>query len=367
MKKIKPYALFTPGPTTVPGVISQKMTKPLIYHREEKFQELYLQIVDLLKKLFVTEGRVFVLTASGTGAMEAAVTNLVNRNQRVLVLSCGKFGERWREILFRYGIQVKSLTAPYGKVINPTELERQLKSDDAIKFVFTTLTETSTGALLDIKSFGEICYRLSRHLVVDCIAGLGADEFYMDNWHVDVACGATQKALGLPPGLSFIALSNAVWEKVKECRTPRYYFDLRIADRFWDKHQTPWTPAISLFYPLLYALQKINNKGLETSFKRYQKISQLIRTRVTQIGFEIFPEVPSCALTVIKMPEPYKSSQLLEYLKTKYHILFANGQGELRDRIIRIGHMGHFTIKDFLWAMKALKNGYQKLLAPSKK
>ncbi|MCX7756805.1 MAG: alanine--glyoxylate aminotransferase family protein [candidate division WOR-3 bacterium] len=361
MKKAKPYMLLTPGPTEVPDFLLKEMTKPLIYHREASFEKLYQNVVTELKKLFVTKNQVFVFSSSGTGAMEAAVTNFVNRTERVLVVSCGKFGERWRELLFRYGVQVRTLSAPYGQAVKPEELERQLKSDDALHVVYTTLTETSTGVLQDIKAFGEICHKLNRRLIVDCIAGLGADPFYMDDWYVDVAVGATQKALGVPPGLSFIAVSDLAWERVQNVRTPRYYFDLRIAKNFATKNQTPWTPAISLYYPLLLALQKINKKGIEHFWKHHQTIAEFVRKSVKELGLEIFSETPSNALTVIKMPENLPSHKLINYIKVHYRILFANGQQELKDKILRIGHMGYLTKKDIAKALQSLKIGYHKL------
>ncbi|MEO0072623.1 MAG: alanine--glyoxylate aminotransferase family protein [candidate division WOR-3 bacterium] len=361
MKKPKPYLLLTPGPTAVSGPVLKEMAKPLVYHREESFEKLYEEVVAELRKLFVTKNRVFVFTASGTGAMEAAVTNFVGRGERVLVVSCGKFGERWREILIRYGIQVRSLFVPYGQAVKPEELERQLKSDDALRVVYTTLTETSTGVMQDIKAFGEICHRLNRRLVVDCIAGLGADPFLMDDWHIDVAVGATQKALGLPPGLSFMAVSEFAWERVHNIRTPRYYFDLRIAENFAAKNQTPWTPAISLFYALLLALRKINKKGIEAAWRYYQNLAQFVRKSVTESGLELFAESPSNALTVIKMPEKLPSHKLINHIKKHYQILLANGQQELRDKIVRIGHMGNVTKNDLALALRAIRLSYRKL------
>ncbi|MEO0076788.1 MAG: alanine--glyoxylate aminotransferase family protein [candidate division WOR-3 bacterium] len=360
-QKNKPYLLYTPGPTEVPDFILKEISRPLVYHREERFSELYQAIIKELKKIFLTDGKIFIFTASGTGAMEAAVSNLIARGDKALVVSCGKFGERWRELLIRYNAFVRNLTAPYGETVVPEELERRLKTDDTIRYVFTTLTETSTGALADIKTYGKICHDLNRILIVDAVAGLGADEFKMDEFNVAVAVSASQKALFCPPGLSFLACNNQVWEIIKNNRSPRYYFDLSLYQRFAENGQTPWTPAISILYGLYRALKTINKKGIKNAWQEHKNIAEYTRNFIKSLGLEIFPKVPSNALTVIKLPEGVNGSQLVEYVKNKYHILFANGQAELRGKIIRIGHMGYLKKTELTKALQAFKNAYQYL------
>jgi len=355
------YTLYTPGPTEVPETILKATAQPLAYHREASFSEIYSATVKELRKIFITTGRIFVLTSSGTGAMEAAVANLVSRNDKALVVICGKFGERWRELLLRYGAYVRNLEVRYGKSIAPEELERKLKTDDSIKYVFTTLTETSTGALLDIKSFGNICHKLNRHLIVDCVAGLGADEFRMDDWHVSVAVGASQKALSAPPGLAFIAVSEPAWQIMKNCRTPKYYFDLQIAEKFALKNQTPWTPAISILNGLHIALTNVNKKGIKKVWQEHLQIAEFVRKYIADMNLEIFPDYPSNALTVIKIPEGFDGAKIVEYIKIRHKILFANGQAEMRGKVVRIGHMGYFTKPGITKALNAFKSGYQKI------
>ncbi len=354
------YKLYTPGPTEVPDFILKQTAEPLVYHREASFSQIYSSTIKELKKIFMTSGRIFVLTSSGTGAMEAAVSNLINRNDKALVVICGKFGERWRELLLRYGAYVRTLEATYGKSVAPTELERRLKTDDSIKYVFTTLTETSTGAVLDIKSYGDICHKLNRHLIVDCVAGLGADEFRMDDWHVSVAVGASQKALFSPPGLAFVAISENTWPLVQDCRSPRYYFDLTIAQKFADKNQTPWTPAIPVFNGLLTALIRINKKGIVKFWREHRLIAEFVRKSILDMNLELFPQNPSNGLTVIKMPEGVDGSKIVEYIKTKYHMLLANGQVEMRGKVVRIGHMGYFSKPDITKVLKAFQISYHK-------
>ena len=355
------YILFTPGPTEVPDFILKEASRPLIYHREAKFSELFHATIKELKGVFVTNERLFILTASGTGAMEAAVSNLISRNDRALVAICGKFGERWRELLYRYGAYVRSLVAPYGESIPAEELERKLKTDDSIKFVFTTLTETSTGALLDIENYGKICKSLNRLLIVDGIAGIGADEFRMDEYNVSVAVGASQKALFTQPGLSFLACNEKAWEVIKNNRSPRYYFDLLLYKHFAEKGQTPWTPAISLFYGLYRALQTVNKKGINNVWKEHKAIAEYTRKEIIKMGLEIFPKNPSNALTVIKMPKDIDGTEIVEHVKKRYNLLFSNGQAEMRGKIVRIGHMGYVKKSDIVKALNAFKAGYKKV------
>ncbi|MEO0093404.1 MAG: alanine--glyoxylate aminotransferase family protein [candidate division WOR-3 bacterium] len=353
------YTLFTPGPIEVPDFILKEMARPLVYHREQTFAKLHQVVGDKMKKLIKTKAPVYFFAGSGTGAMEAAVVNLVSYHDRVLVASCGKFGQRWNEICLRFGTYVDLLSVPYGQSVPPEELERRLRTDDAARLVFTTLTETSTGALMDIKAFGEICRRNNRILIVDAVAGLGADKFKMDEWNVDVVCGASQKALFCPPGLSFLAINERAWEIVEKSRTPRYYFDLKLYKQFAEKGQTPWTPAISLFFALNCALDKILKTGVEKTWEKHKLVAETLRNKIKSLGLEFMPENPSNALTVIKMPEGIDGSKIVSYALEKHKTLFANGQAELKGKIVRIGHMGAIKISDVNRAFRAFKSAFE--------
>jgi aspartate aminotransferase-like enzyme len=362
----KKYTLFTPGPVEVPDYIYDAISEPLVYHREQAFAELQSQVQDKMKKVIKTKNAVYFLTSSGTGAMEAAVSNLVSYHDRVLVATCGKFGQRWNEICIRYGAYIDQLSAPYGQSIRPEELERKLRTDDAARFVFTTLTETSTGALLDIKAYGEICRRNNRILIVDAIAGLGADKFKMDEWNVDVVCGASQKALFCPPGLAFIALNERAWEIIAKTRSPRYYFDLKLYKQFAQKGQTPWTPAISLFYALDCALDRVLKIGMEKTWAKHRLLAEALRAKISKLGLEFMPVHPSNALTVIRMPQGIDSSKIVDIAKKKKKILFANGQAEMRGKILRIGHMGAVSKSDLNKAFIVFKNTFNEVKKKSK-
>ncbi|MEO0067903.1 MAG: alanine--glyoxylate aminotransferase family protein [candidate division WOR-3 bacterium] len=359
---IKPqYKLYTPGPVAVPKEYLKALANDLIYHREESFGKLLNSVVKGLQQVFLTSRPVYILTASGTGAMEAAVANLINPNERVIVAHAGKFGERWRELAIRFGGYVDELSRPYGETIPPDELERKLKGNDAARCVFTTLTETSTGVVHDIKSFAEICHRLNRILIVDAIAGLGIDELQMDAWRVDVVLGGSQKCLAVPPGLSFIALSERAWEVVEKNRNARFYFDLRQYKNFAEKGQTPWTPAISILYALNFALQKLNRKGIKTNWREKEQIASFVRQEVQKLGLSIFPQRPSNALTVIRLPEKVDGTKIVEYCKKRHKVLLANGQAELRGKVVRIGHMAPVTKAEMRRVLGYFAEAYKKI------
>ena len=341
---VKPsYKLYTPGPVDVPLEYLKELSSGLVYHREASFSAILESVRKGLQKIMLTNGEVHVLTASGTGAMEAAVSNLVSPDDKVLVATAGRFGERWREMCLRFGAFVDELNRPYGESIPPEELERRLVANDSARCVFTTLTETSTGALHDVKAFGDICHRLNRILVVDAVAGLGADELRMDDWHIDVVVGGSQKGLAVPPGVSFIALSQRAGERVDRAKAPRYYFDLRIARRYAAKGQTSWTPAISIVYALDLSLKRLNKLGMPKYWNAHRQIGDMLRAKVAEMGLGIFPTRPSNALTVIRMPERVDGVKVVDICKERNKILLANGQADLRGKIVRIGHMGPVT------------------------
>jgi len=355
------YRLFTPGPVQVPDFIRNELAAELIYHREASFGKLFDSVRRKLQKVMVTKNDVYVLTSSGTGAMEAAVANLVSPGDKVLVAVAGKFGERWRELCIRFGGYVDSLAMPYGQSVDPVEVERRLRVTDQAKCVFTTLTETSTGALNDIKAFGEICHRLDRVLVVDAIAGLGADQLRTDAWRVDCVVGGSQKSLAVPPGLAFITLSERAWELAGRCKASRFYFDLKAYRRFAEKGQTPWTPAISLFYGLDVALERVTRIGMTKYWAQHKRMADFVRGRVKQLGLELFCRQPSNALTVIRMPEGLDGTKLVADCLKRDGLLFANGQAEMRGKIVRIGHMGPITRAAMDRALASFGRAYRAL------
>ena len=341
---VKPkYKLYTPGPVDVPPEFLKELSSGLVYHREASFSAIFESVRKGLQKIMLTKGEVHLLTASGTGAMEAAVSNLVSPGDKVLVATAGRFGERWREINLRFGAFVDELNRPYGEAIPPEELERRLLANDSARCVFTTLTETSTGVLHDVKAFGDVCHRLNRILVVDAVAGLGADELRMDDWNIDVVVGGCQKGLAVPPGVAFVALSERAAERTERAKAARYYFDLRIARRYAAKGQTSWTPAISIIYAMDLSLKRLNRVGMPKYWKARKEVADMLRAKAAGLGLALFPKRPSNALTVMRMPEGVDGVKVIDICKKRDKILLANGQGDLRGKIVRIGHMGAVT------------------------
>lgn len=351
---MKKYLLLTVGPVYVPKNLLKKASDDLIYHREEKFHNLLSSVISQLQKVLFTKNKIFIFTASGTGAMEAAVSNLSPKVGKVLVVSCGRFGERWREILRSYGYNVEMLKSELGKAVSPEDVERKIKLDDTIKYIFTTLTDTSTGVKQDIKNFGRIARENNCFLIVDGICGIGADEFYFDDFYCDILCGASQKALGGIPGISFLCVNERVWEIIKKSNTPRYYFDLLNYDKFLDKKETPFTPAINTLYVFNDCLKKINKLGIKKYWKKHEINANFVRKILLKDNLELFSNSPSNALTIVKMKEGIDSTKIIKEIKEKKGILFSNGQGELKGKIIRFSHMGFIDRKILEKAAKIL-------------
>lgn len=354
--KLDNYTLFTPGPIDVPDDILKQTSKPILYHREEKFTELLGETAEKLKKILYSKGRIFFFASSGTGAMEAACSNILSNNDEPVVAICGRFGERWLALCKAYNIKPVVIQEDYGKSVMPDKIEAILKKKNKPTVLFTTLTETSTGALNDIKSFGEISKKYGSYLIVDGVAGIGADFCPQDDWHVDILVGASQKALMSPPGISFISVSERAFEKTKSSDLPKYYFNLEFYEKFRVKNQTPWTPAITIFYGLKKGIENILEIGLDKNFNNHKEMANYARERIKKMQLQILPDNPSNALTVMKMSENINSTTVIKELKEKSGILFANGQGELKGKIIRIGHMGNYNIAKLDKALNSLKS-----------
>lgn len=352
--KVK-YTLFTPGPVDVPDEILQEMACPILYHRDATFSQLFKETRDALNKILGSSGRTYILTSSGTGALEATCSNLLSSKDRPIVAMCGKFGQRWDEICKAFGIKTIPLSADYGKSISPEALEQTLKKQKKPTVVFTTLTETSTGALNNIKVFGEIVRAHDGFLVVDGVAGIAADKCPQDEWHIDILVGASQKALMAPGGIAFLSVNERAYARTKQSDLPKYYLNLAIYDKFLAKNQTPWTPAVNILYALKLGTEYILKTGIAEHLKHHQKVADHVRTRIANMNLTMLPEYPSNALTVIKMPDGIESTNIIYEIRDRFGILFANGQGELRGTILRIGHMGNYTIPKLNHALDALE------------
>ncbi|MFA5393970.1 MAG: alanine--glyoxylate aminotransferase family protein [Candidatus Ratteibacteria bacterium] len=348
--------LFTPGPTPVPNEILLEMAKPLIHHRTPQFRKILAECFSGLKELFQTKEDVMILTSSGTGAMEAAISNLLSPGEKCLVVEGGKFGERFREIAVAYGVGVTTLPVEWGKSATPAEIESALKKEPDIKAVFTTLCETSTGTHTDVKGIGEITRQLPGVLlVVDGISSLGSVECRTDEWGIDVMISASQKAFMLPPGLAFISLSPKAWEKSAKTKTPRYYFDLSAYRKAVAKEDTPYTPALTLIIGLAGVLEMLKTEGVENIWKRHHLLAEATRQAVKALGLKLLAEHPSDAVTAVRVPEEIDAEALTKSLRDNSGITFAGGQGKLKGKIFRVSHMGWIDQYEILQAIAALE------------
>jgi len=348
--------LLTPGPTPLPPQVCEAMARPIIHHRTPQFQAMLKEATEGLKYVFQTTGDVFILASSGTGAMEAAVVNLLSPADTALTIQGGKFGERWTEICQSYAINTQVLDVEWGKQVEPKEIEKRLKANPKIKAVFATLCETSTGVVCDIEAIGRVVKNTDAALVVDAISGLGAIPLATDAWSCDVVVSGSQKGLMLPPGLGFISLSPKAWKLVESSKCPKYYFDLKEAKIALDKTDTPFTPAITLIIALSESLKMIKQDGLENIFLRHKKMAEATQAAVKALGLELFaPTAASDVVTAVKVPQGIDGEKLVKTMRDTYSVTIAGGQSELKGKVFRIAHMGFIEEFDIIVGIACLE------------
>jgi aspartate aminotransferase-like enzyme len=354
--------LLTPGPTPLPPEVCEAQAKPIIHHRTPQFQAVLREASEGLKYVFQTKNDVFILTSSGTGAMEAAVANLLSPGDTAITVQGGKFGERWTELCASYGVTAEVIDVEWGKAVDPKEIEKRLRANSKIKAVFTTLCETSTGVACDIEAIGKAVKDTDAVLVVDAISGLGAIPLLTDAWGVDVCVSGSQKGLMLPPGLAFISVSEKAWAKVKEAKCPRYYFDLKAAKKAADSTDTPFTPAISLVIALAESLKMMRQDGMETIFARHKKMADSTRAAMKALGLELFaPTAASDVVTAVKVPAGIDGEKLVKTMRDTYGVTIAGGQSELKGKVFRIAHMGFIEEFDIIVGIACLEKVLQQM------
>ncbi len=348
--------LFTPGPTPVPEQVMLAMAQPMIHHRHPEFIEVLTRVNENLQYLFQTKQQVFTLTSSGTGAMEAAVCNILSPNDVALYVNVGKFGERWGEICTAYGIRIEEIKVTYGEAPDVEKVMRRLHQNPEIKAVFLTHSETSTAVVTDVKTIAERVHAISDALVVvDGITSVGSLEMRMDDWGVDVLLTGSQKGLMIPPGLSFIALSERAWTAVETSTLPKYYLDIRKAKKAITAEGTPWTPAITLMIGVDLGLQMIRKEGIENVWARHQRLADAIREGCKAIGLKLFSTAPSNALTAVYFPKNVDEKQFTKIVKGKYGFTLAGGQSEMKGKIFRISHLGYYDDFDAISIISGLE------------
>jgi aspartate aminotransferase-like enzyme len=359
------HRLFTPGPTQIPERVTVAMSQPFPYHRGPEFKKLFAEVTANLQYVFQTQSEVLLLTASGTGGMEACVANLLLAGQKALVLVAGKFGERWQELCDAFGIETVVLEVPWGEAPDLDEFKRLVKSHSDIAAVFCTHSETSTGVVSDVKAIAELVHTYTDALViVDGITSIGVLPFYMDQWKIDVCVTGSQKGVMAPPGMAYVALSDRALkryeaqqrdETLQSRRLPHYYWDFTKAREAAEERMTAWTPAITLLLGLQESLRLMRDTGLENLWNHYARLAQSVRAGVQALGLELFAKVPSNALTAVKVPNGIDGRKLVETLRMQYGVTIAGGQGPLKGKIFRITHMGYYDHLDMVALMAALE------------
>ncbi len=349
--------LLAPGPTPIPPEVLGAMALPILHHRAPEFAKLFGSVREELKWLFQTKNDVLVLVSTGTGAMEASVTNILSPGDKALVVNGGKFGERWMKICQAYGVKVEEVKVEWGYAVDPARIEAALKNDPSIKAVYIQASETSTGVAHNTKAIAEIVRRYDDTiLVVDAITGLGVFDLRTDEWGLDIVIAGSQKALMLPPGLAFMSLSEKAWRMADKAKNQRFYFNLKKERENQQKNQTAFTAAVSLIVGLKEVLRILKEEGLEKVFSRHRLLADATRKSMLGMGLSLFPkESPSDALTAVNAPEGFDGQAIYKTLREKYGITAAGGQDHLKGKIFRIAHLGYTDTFDVIIAASAVE------------
>ena len=359
----KKIHLRIPGPTPVPDEVLDAMTAQMINHRGPAFKDILERVTVRLKEFFQTENDLYVMTSSGTGAMEASVVNTLSPGDRVLALTIGSFGQRYVQIAEAFGADVVKLEAPYGKAINPDDVDKHLSEDPAIKAVLITHNETSTGVTNPLRSIAAITRSHDRLLLVDAISSIGSIDLPVDAWECDVVSTASQKGWMSPPGLSMISVSQRAWEAWKTSTMPRFHWDFGQLQSYLERGQTPWTPAVSTFYALDVGLEAIAQEGLANVFERHASVARRARDGARALGLSLLAEeeFASNTVTAINAPEGIDLAQLLKICREEYGVVLAGGPGPLAGKVFRIGHLGHVTENDIDVVIDTLREVLRRL------
>ena len=353
--------LMTAGPTPLPAEVTQAMARPMLYHRAPAFIEIYARALSRLKTVFGTRNEVLLFAASGSGAMESAVANLVRAGEPAVVASSGKFGERWAELCDAYGARTVHHRTEWGRRIEPAELDEVLAGDgQGAAVVFTTLSETSTGVVNDVRELTEVAHRHGALIAVDAVSGVGAVPIPQDDWGVDVVVAGSQKALMAPPGLGFASANDAALARAAETAgRGRYYFDWgkTVEGQRKDPPDSAFTPAVSLVAALDVALGLIEEEGLENVLERHRTLGRATRAAAQALDLELFgPEDDNAnVVTAIRLPEGIDGAKVPKVMRDRHRVTIAGGQGQLKGKIARIAHCGYFGAFDIVVTVAALE------------
>jgi len=356
--------LFTPGPTPILPAAQTAMASFAMHHRTADFRALYTRVLADMKDFIGTRNDVLILASSGTGAMEGSVSNLTSPGDKVLVLTAGKFGERWRDLAKAFGCVVEVLSAPYGETLSLDDIRQKLTPD--VRAVYVQATESSTGARHDVKGIAKLVRAQGDEtlLVVDAITGLGTTHFDVDGWGIDVIIGGSQKALMIPPGLAYCAVSERAWQRMETAKSPRYYFDFRKERKAAAKGESAYTPATSLFAALGAALDFVRQMGngdlvagREALVNNAELAAEMTRAGALALGLKLFAAAaPAAALTAVQAPAGTDSSAMVKEFRESFASVVANGQGEMKGKLFRIAHIGYYDYLDTIGILAALEH-----------
>ncbi len=354
---MKKNYLLTPGPTPIPESISALFAKPIIHHRTPAFQSIFEDVRQGLKYLYQTQNEVLVLTTTGTGAMEAAITNVLQKGQKVITINGGKFGERWTKLAKTFGLHPIEMTLAAGEAVELSALEECVQKNSDAKAILFQASETSTGVVMPTQGICRIASQAGMISICDAITACGVFDLPMDEWGIDVLITGSQKALMLPPGLAMIALSEKAWKMHEQSDLPRFYFDLSKERKSQAKNQTSWTPAISIIQGLQESLKMIRDEGLHNVFKRHDLLARATRNAAKALHLELLSkQAPSNAVTAVLVPASIQDGkQIPKMMREKYGVMIAGGQDELEGKIIRLSHFGYCDRFDIITGISALE------------
>ncbi|WP_022853813.1 pyridoxal-phosphate-dependent aminotransferase family protein [Thermodesulfatator atlanticus] len=355
MNLLDKKTLLAPGPVPVPPKALLAMAKPVIHHRLPEFSAILSKIREDLKYLFQTKEDVLFFASSGTGAMESCVANLFSPGEKVIVVRGGKFGERWGKLAETYRLDPVYIDVEWGEAVPLEAVERALSENPDAKGLLIQAHETSTGVKHPVAEIASLTREKDILLVVDAISALGVYPLPFDELGIDAMVAGSQKSLALPPGLSFVALSQKAWDRVEKTTSPRYYFDFRKEKKALAKKTTAFTPAVSLLYGLSEILARIKEVGLERLFAHYQRLAGACRAGIAAMGLDLFAKAPCEALTIVKVPEGVDGAKLMKLMREKYQVTMAGGQAKLKGKVVRIAHLGYQGPLDVITALATLE------------
>jgi aspartate aminotransferase-like enzyme len=351
------HYLLTPGPTPVPERVALAMAQPIPHHRHAAFEAVFKEVREGLGWIYQTKQDVLSYACSGTGVLESSIVNVLERSDEIIYVNGGKFGERWGKIAEAYGVRAHEIKVPWGKAVEPAEVERALQEHPKAAAVYVQASESSTGVAHPVQAIAALTRNRDTLCVVDAVSALGAIPLPMDEWGIDVLLSGSQKALMLPPGLAWVAASEKAWKRAAKANLPRFYFDWQQEREMQRKNQTAWTPAISLVLGLAEVLRWLREETLPRIYARHERLARSSRAAMQALGLELFADRPVASITTVKSPAGVDSEKLVKLLIEKYGVTLVGGQDAVKGKIFRIAHLGYFDDFDIVVAVAAIERG----------